>query len=249
MVERWIADSELSSKWPIYTRANVGEVFPDPVTPLTRDTGIWLAELGSRDALGRFGAFDQDEFDPDNIEQLGITGGYCYLNASLIRLFGERAPGLSAAAMDEQFFEAQPGIPPYEEQPGDVDLTKTEKIGQTFGWTLTTEDLPELIDDQVATRRLRDERPDLGALSDRELADRYFALDGRPLPRPVRPPHLHVVHGDAARRHPHCDGGRSRRPVAHDAAHRWPRRGRLGSAVDGDVGHGSRRRRLAPAHG
>ena len=176
MVERWIADSELSSKWPIYTRANVGEVFPDPVTPLTRDTGIWLAELGWRDAWERVGAFDQDEFDPDNIEQLGITGGYCYLNASLIRLFGERAPGLSAAAMDEQFFGAQPGIPPYEEQPGDVDLAKTEKIGQTFGWTLTTEDLPELIDDQVATRRLRDERPDLGALSDRELADRYFAL-------------------------------------------------------------------------
>ena len=176
MVERWIADSELSSKWPIYTRANVGEVFPDPVTPLTRDTGIWLAELGWRDAWERVGAFDLDEFDPDNIEQLGITGGYCYLNASLIRLFGERAPGLSAAAMDEQFFGAQPGIPPYEEQPGDVDLAKTEKIGQTFGWALTTEDLPELIDDQIATKRLRDERPDLGALSDRELSDRYFAL-------------------------------------------------------------------------
>ena len=176
MVERWIADSELSTKWPIYTRANVGEVFPDPVTPLTRDTGIWLAELGWRDAWARVGAFDHEEFDPDNIEQLGITGGYCYLNASLIRLFGERAPGLSAAAMDEQFFGAQPGIPPYEEQPGDVDLGKTERIGQTFGWALTTEDLPELIDDQIMTKRLRDERPDLSSMSDRELADRYFSL-------------------------------------------------------------------------
>ena len=176
MVERWIADSELSTKWPIYTRANVGEVFPDPVTPLTRDTGIWLAELGWRDAWARVGAFDHEEFDPDNIEQLGITGGYCYLNASLIRLFGERAPGLSAAAMDEQFFGAQPGIPPYEEQPGDVDLGKTERIGQTFGWALTTEDLPELIDDQIMTKRLRDERPDLSSMSDRQLADRYFSL-------------------------------------------------------------------------
>ncbi len=176
MVERWIADSELSTKWPIYTRANVGEVFPDPVTPLTRDTGIWLAELGWRDAWERVGAFDHAEFDADNIEQLGITGGYCYLNASLIRLFGERAPGLSAASMDEQFFGTQPGIPPYEEQPGDVDLNKTEKIGQTFGWALTTEDLPELIDDQIMTKQLRDERPDLSAMSDRELFDRYFAL-------------------------------------------------------------------------
>ena len=78
--------------------------------------------------------------------------------------------------MDEQFFGAQPGIPPYEEQPGDVDLSKTERIGQTFGWALTAEDLPELIDDQIMTKRLRDERPDLTTLSDRELADRYFSL-------------------------------------------------------------------------
>ncbi len=176
MVERWIADSGLSERYPIYTRANVGEVFPDPVTPLTRDTGIWLAELGWRDAWERVGAFDHSEFDPDEIEQLGITGGYCYLNASLIRLFGERAPGLSAQAMDEQFFGTQPGIPPYVEQPGDVDLNKTERIGQTFGWALTTDDLPELIDDQIATKVLRDDRPDLSALTDRELADRYFHL-------------------------------------------------------------------------
>ena len=78
--------------------------------------------------------------------------------------------------MDEQFFGNQPGMPPYEEQPGDVDLAKTEKIGQTFGWVLTTEDLPELIDDQIMTKRLRDDRPDLTAMTDRELADRYFSL-------------------------------------------------------------------------
>ena len=42
------------------------------------------------------GAFDADEFPPDEFCQLGVQGGYCYLNASLIRLFGERAPGLSA---------------------------------------------------------------------------------------------------------------------------------------------------------
>ena len=37
MVDAWIADSSLSARFPIYTRANVGEVFPDPVTPLTFD--------------------------------------------------------------------------------------------------------------------------------------------------------------------------------------------------------------------
>src|SRR5947209_8179346 len=125
MVEGWLADSKLSARYPIYTRANVGEVFPDPVTPLTSDCGIPRAEAGWRDAWVRLGAFDSDEFEPGGLEQLGIVGGYCYLNASLVRLFGERAPGLSWQDMDAQFFGTQPGIPPYEERPGDVrpDLT------------------------------------------------------------------------------------------------------------------------------
>ncbi len=176
MVERWIADSGLSSRYPIYTRANVGEVFPDPVTPLTFDCGIHHAELGWRDAWVRMGAFDHDEFDPNDLEQLGITGGYCYLNASIIRLFGERAPGLSWQAMDEQFFGTMPGIPPYEEQAGDIRPDLTEKIGATFGWALTVTELPELADDQRVTKDLAAARPDLSAMTDRALVERYAEL-------------------------------------------------------------------------
>ena len=115
----YVTDTPLSERFPIYTRANVGEVFPDPVTPLTSDTALYEAEIGWRDAWYRMGAFEPDELPDGTFCQLGVQGGYCYLNASLIRLFGERAPGLSWQAMDEQFFGAQPGIPPYEEMPGD----------------------------------------------------------------------------------------------------------------------------------
>ena len=62
--ERWVADSTLSARYPIYTRANVGEVFPDPVTPLTFDSGLWLAELGWRDAWARMGAFEAGRSSP-----------------------------------------------------------------------------------------------------------------------------------------------------------------------------------------
>ena len=54
----YVTDTSLSERFPIYTRANVGEVFPDPVTPLTSDTALYLAELGWRDAWERIGAFD-----------------------------------------------------------------------------------------------------------------------------------------------------------------------------------------------
>jgi pyruvate,water dikinase len=175
----YVTDTDLSERFPIYTRANVGEVFPDPVTPLTSDTALFEAELGWRDAWVRMGAFEPDEF-PDGIFcQLGVQGGYCYLNASLIRLFGERAPGLSWQAMDEQFFGAQPGIPPYEEFPGDVRPDLTEKVGATFAWVFgqqSLSDLTELTVEREETKRLRAERPDVTTLSLQELWERFLSL-------------------------------------------------------------------------
>ena len=115
-----VTDTDLSARFSLYTRANVGEVFPAPVTPATRSLLLWESELGWRDAYVRMGAFEPDEFPADEFCILGVAGGYCYLNASVMRLFGERAPGLSWRAIDEQFFGAQPGIPDYVAQPGDA---------------------------------------------------------------------------------------------------------------------------------
>ncbi len=187
----YITDTSLSERFPIYTRANVGEVFPDPVTPLTSDTALFLAELGWRDAWERMGAFDLAEFPPDDYCQLGVLGGYCYLNASLIRLFGERAPGLSWQMMDEQFFGAQPGIPPYQEMPGDIRPDMTAKIGETFAWVFgqqSLDDLTELTDDRVETKALRINRPDLSRLDDQQLWDRFKEM--LPLHRKMFAQHL-----------------------------------------------------------
>lgn len=175
----YVTDSDLSTRFPIYTRANVGEVFPDPVTPLTSSTALWLAEIGWREAWERMGAFDLSEFPDGQFCQLGVVGGYCYLNASIIRIFGERAPGLSWQDMDNQFFGTQPGIPPYEEMPGDVDLAKTEKIGGTFMWVLgqtSLDGLTELTEDRLESKAIRDARPDLTTLTNEQLWDRFDEL-------------------------------------------------------------------------
>ena len=175
----YVTDTDLSERFPIYTRANVGEVFPDPVTPLTSDTALFEAEVGWRDAWIRMGAFEADEFPEGIFCQLGVQGGYCYLNASLIRLFGERAPGLSWQAMDEQFFGAQPGIPPYDEAPGDVRPDLSEKIGATFAWVFgqqSLSDLTELTSERELTKRLRAERPDVRTLSLQQLWERFLSL-------------------------------------------------------------------------
>jgi len=175
MVERYFLGTETSERYPLWTRANVGEVFPDPVAMSSFDfafhnaDGIRHSELGWRDAYARIGAFTEDEFDPDNPVILGVFGGYAYLNASVMRIFGERAPGLSAEAIDAQFFGAQPGIPAYEPHPDDSDPEAEARIGATFGWVLTTDGLPEVMADQEAVDTLRAQRPDFTSMDDGEL--------------------------------------------------------------------------------
>ncbi len=178
-MDRWIVDSQPSTRYPIYTRANVGEVFPDPVTPLSATIGITdNAEPGWRDAFDRFGVIEPAEYDPDNNEIIGVFGGYCYLNVSLSRIVGVRTPGLTPEMIDATFFGTQPGVPPYQPQPADERPDLTERVGGTLQWILTTPDLPELVAEQEAMEALRDARPDLAALNDAELVGRLRELMG-----------------------------------------------------------------------
>lgn len=169
----WIVDNEPSKKYPIYTRGNVGEVFPDTVAPLSWTAfGIPGAEPGWRDALERFGAFDRSEFDADNLEILGVFGGYCYLNVSISRIFGVRVPGLTPELVDRSIWGEMPGVPPYRPLPTDESPEHTARVQKTVQWIFTTPDLPELREQQKRVQAVRDARPDLGAMSEEELVAR-----------------------------------------------------------------------------
>jgi pyruvate,water dikinase len=169
-VAPWIVGSSESTRFPVWTRANVGEVFPDPVGPLSFSLMMWKgAENGWRDAWEKIGAFDHAEFNPDDFEVIGIHGGYCYLNASVWRVFGERTPGLSAEMIDALFFGAQPGIPPYVKTEGDESPRHTSQIEQSLGWVFSTESLDEIQADKEWLDGLRSRRPDFDAMSNEEL--------------------------------------------------------------------------------
>jgi len=176
MIDHWIVDSTPSKRYPIYTRANVGEVFPDPVAPLSGDLITKHSETGWRDAFERFGSNDHDEFDANNNEIIGIFGGYCYLNVTISRILGVRTPGLTAESIDFQLWGEMPGVPPYAPQPTDESPAHSERIMQTLGWVLTTESLPELLADEKMLDDLRDARPDFTQMSERELVDRVTGL-------------------------------------------------------------------------
>lgn len=180
MVDRWIVETQPSENFDFYTRANVGEVFPDPVAPMSfsfafqSEYGLGGAEMGFRDAFVKMGVVEESELPPNDPLFLNVFGGYCYLNASVMRLLGHRGPGMSVADIDSSFFGSAPGVPDFVVKEGYDRPDLTEKIGATFGWVLTAESLPEVAADEEMVDERRAQRPDYSGFSDAELVAAHW---------------------------------------------------------------------------
>lgn len=170
-------DTPPSERYPIYTRANAGEVMPDPMSPLTGSLGMMNAgEAGWRDAYVRFGSFDREEFETDRPNCIGCFGGYLYLNMSMTRIYGVRCPGLTPEMVDFQYFGTMPGIPPYTPRPGDENPDSTARLQAWLNEIFVTSDLPELRDQAAEIDRVIAARPDLPSVPAQELVARARSL-------------------------------------------------------------------------
>lgn len=179
----WPIFDATSKTFPLYSRANVGEIFPDPISPLNASAGFQAnLEPGWRDAFVACGVWDHDVYDrtvEHNI--LPAFGSYLYINMSLMRLFGVRVPGMGAEAVDLQYFGDMPGIPSYESEKRDFDEDPafSEKAG---AWlmqeVLLAQDLATYDTDRADVLAVRSARPDLAELSDQELAERITSFAG-----------------------------------------------------------------------
>ncbi|MFV0258275.1 MAG: SDR family NAD(P)-dependent oxidoreductase [Acidimicrobiales bacterium] len=144
----WDTDNPPSRRWPLYTRGNVGEVFPEVVLPLTWGLYGQAAEDGWRHAFETFGLLVPGDMAADeDMVILSVFGGYCYINASFVRLLGVRAPGGRVAAIDQQFF-GESEAPAYVERPGDKNTRSTLRLGRTVLQLLRTTSLPALHHDR-----------------------------------------------------------------------------------------------------
>ncbi len=189
---RWIEDQPYRDKTPFWTRANVGEVLPEPPSPAGWDLvfGNGGTVAGWRDcAVHRLGIGD-DELDPDpnRCDFIGLFGGYAYLGATWIRVWAERTPGMSAAAIDAAYFGDHPDVPPYVKEPWHDNPATTARMVEWLGNVMGSMDQSELEADRLLARRIRAERPDLRTLSDRALLDRAVSL--RPVCRRMFDQHI-----------------------------------------------------------
>ncbi len=168
--DSWITDTELSTRFPYYTRANADEVGPDPFTPLGWSLG-WMKGCipGVAGGFVEFGVLDWDEFAVDPPEVFGNWGGYFYNQLSLPRLMGTRMPGASPEAIDQAYFGDHPGVPAIEVDPRDENEAATAKLGETMAWAMSTDGFPEQDRVSELAKQLVADRPDLSALSNAEL--------------------------------------------------------------------------------
>ena len=178
-MDRWITDTELSPRFPFYTRANADEVGPEPFSPLGWSLA-WVTGCVPGVAKGfvAFGAVTEDEWALDPPEVFGNWGGYFYNQLSLPRVMGARMPGASPAAIDDAYFGDHPGVPTYEAHPDDEDDERSAHLAETMAWAMSTASFPE---QEASSRRAIEivrTRPDLASLDDAELVARARRVAG-----------------------------------------------------------------------
>jgi rifampicin phosphotransferase len=179
MVDSWLVDWTRHERLPFYTRANVGEVLPDPASPLGWSLVFEEGLLpGWYRGFVEFGIYGQDEFNtPPRIPMVGIFGGYFYLNLSHMRLLGLRL-GADLDEFDAGLLGSHPDTPPYEPHPDDINPELSAKAAATIGEILGRTSFPEIDEDRARTARLAAERPDLTALTDAGLVARARSFAG-----------------------------------------------------------------------
>ena len=170
MSTHWIVEGRIDPRWPINTRGNIGEVFPEVLTPLTYKLGVIPAEKGWRDAFRTMGIMAANDLRREAPTIIGLYGGYGYLDLSFLRIAGVRAPGSSPEVIDKSLFgEGSP--PPYQPMKGDKNRLCSVKMMRTVLKALSIDDVPRQIDD---SRQRADEwaakRPALTASNDQLLA-------------------------------------------------------------------------------
>jgi phosphohistidine swiveling domain-containing protein len=164
----WVADTEPNKRFPLYTRGNVGEVFPHVMTALT---GTLIGDAVRRaqdEVFVEMGVLRPHEVVGDAVGT-GVFGGYLYSSGSAMRLFGVRMPGMNATTGDEQVFGAVEGVPPYRRAKGDRNLVASLLVTRYTIGMLRHPDLAPLDGARTSEREWLATMPDLASAPNDDL--------------------------------------------------------------------------------
>jgi rifampicin phosphotransferase len=175
MFDVYTNDSESSVEFPLYSRGNYGEAFPNPLTPMTGSLIQAATKRGSQQFAIRSGMMTaQDLVNPRNAVS-GQFWGYQYGNGSIGRRAAVRIPGIKVSDIDEQF--AGVGVlPPHTPSQGDRDFRATIRLLRFANRAFSN-------DDATAATKIREEvdawrasLPSPDSSSQTQLLDRVRSL-------------------------------------------------------------------------
>ncbi len=163
--------SRPSHRFPVYTRGNAGEVYPEVTTPLSYSLAFEAGEQAMRNAFIRTGLTRPGDFDEeDTAVTSGVFGGYAYLNLSFNRVIATRMPGGRAEDVDRAYMGAA-DPPPHDPHPDDRSLRASLR-GLRYLWrTVRIHDLPELEGDVRRVEIFTESLADPVTATDDELRD------------------------------------------------------------------------------
>ncbi len=165
-----MADNEPNERFTLYTRGNVGEVFPHVMTALTGTLIGDAIQKGQVDLFVEMGVLRPDEVVGPSVGT-GVFGGYLYMNASAMRLFGVRMPGMSASDADEQVMGSATDMPPYRRAKGDRSVRASLRLTRYLLKMMRSPDLEPLARARVDARAWLTTLPDLNDASDEQLLE------------------------------------------------------------------------------
>ncbi|HEY2203936.1 MAG TPA: PEP-utilizing enzyme [Pseudonocardia sp.] len=168
----WEFDERASGAF--YSRAVVGDLCPDPVTPLTATVGV-AAELGAawRDVYAEAGLLAAADAPPrPERRPVVMFGAHLYLNTSLLRRFGVHATGADPTVFARQYLGERADVPRQRDEPA----TPPVPAARPREWAdRALLPAPDLRCYEVARRgaaELVGSRPELAGLTDDQLIDR-----------------------------------------------------------------------------
>ena len=137
-----------SKRYPIYTRGNAGEVWPEVAYPLTITLTRVVGEQAAAKAAIKAGVISPKDILEGPSCFGGVFAGYMYLNLSFGRMIAVRTPGTTIEKSDATYYGSEQQAPEYIPHRDDKSLTASLKLIR-YGWRmLNTTEIPSLASDR-----------------------------------------------------------------------------------------------------
>ena len=158
-----------SERYPIYTRGNAGEVWPEVAYPLTITLTRIVGEEASALAAINAGVISRNDILEGPSCFGGVFAGYMYLNLSFGRMIAIRTPGTTIEKSDATYYGSEEQAPAYTPHKDDKNFLASMKLVR-YGWRmLRTEEISCLQKDRQVVQEWQERLPTILKATDQEL--------------------------------------------------------------------------------